>query len=366
MVGGACANDSNIKVESMLSDTSSANAASYSQFDRHASNARRSVMSLPVDGSAGPRKGHDERTDQQAHRLADRPMGGTTNHAVEVYPPDIVKRHTVTWDGMAAEIVQATSRERIEFRFRAPLHLLAVCDQGMRNDGDTFVEGLPRSRLRDVSRKLTFVPAGHEYYEWQEPRVLTRIVHFYFDPTKMPTHPETGTAPAPFAPRLFFEDSTLWDTALKLKRLIESAGSDSSPYFEALGTVMAHELVRLNAGAPRIGAPARGGLAAWQQRTVAAYIEEHLAQQISLRTLAQLVRLSPYYFCRAFKQSFGIPPHRYHTSRRIEHAKILLAKLAPSVTDIGLTVGFSETSSFTAAFRKTTGLTPTTYRRSLT
>jgi AraC family transcriptional regulator len=235
----------------------------------------------------------------------------------------------------------------------------------MRSDGDTFVEGLPRSRLRDVSRKLTFVPAGHEYYEWQEPRVLTRIVHFYFDPAKMPTHPETGTAPASFAPRLFFEDSTLWDTALKLKRLIESAGSDSSPYFEALGTVLAHELVRLNAGAPRIGAPARGGLAAWQQRTVAAYIEEHLAEQISLRTLAQLVRLSPYYFCRAFKQSFGIPPHRYHTSRRIEHAKILLAKRASSVTDIGLTLGFSEASSFTAAFHKMTGLTPTTFRRSL-
>jgi AraC family transcriptional regulator len=284
---------------------------------------------------------------------------------VEVYPPDIVKRHSVTWDGMAAEIVQATSREKIEFRFRAPLHLLAVCDQGMRNDGDTFVEGLPRSKLRDASRKLTFVPAGHEYYEWQEPRVLARIVHFYFDPSKMPTHPRADATPISLAPRLFFEDSTLWDTALKLKRLIESADSDSCPYFEALGTVMAHELVRLNAGTPRIEAPARGGLAAWQERTVAAYIEGHLAEQISLRTLAQLVRLSPYYFCRAFKQSFGIPPHRYHTSRRIEHAKTLLAKPAPSVTDIGLMVGFSETSSFSAAFRKATGLTPTAYHRSL-
>jgi AraC family transcriptional regulator len=362
MVGGACANDSNIKVESMLLDTSSANAASYNQFDRHASNARRSVMSLPVDGSANHRVGHDERIE----RLDDRAIGGATDHAVEVYPPNIVKRHTVRWDGMAAEIVQATSRERIEFRFRAPLHLLAVCDQSMRSDGATFVEGLPQSKLHDASRKLTFVPAGHAYYEWQEPRVLPRIVHFYFDPAKMPTHPEIGEAPAPFVPRLFFEDSTLWDTALKLKRSIENAGSDSSLYFEALGTVLAHELVRLSAGVPRNQAPARGGLAAWQQRTVAAYIEEHLAEQISLGTLAQLVRLSPYYFCRAFKQSFGIPPHRYHTSRRIEHAKILLAKPVPSVTDIGLTVGFSETSSFTAAFRKTTGLTPTTYRRSLT
>jgi AraC family transcriptional regulator len=35
------------------------------------------------------------------------------------------------------------------------------------------------------------------------------------------------------------------------------------------------------------------------------------------------------------------------------------------VTDVGLAVGFSETSSFTAAFRKATGLTPTAFRRSL-
>lgn len=61
----------------------------------------------------------------------------------------------------------------------------------------------------------------------------------------------------------------------------------------------------------------------------------------------------------------AMPPHRYHSSRRIEHAKILLAKPASSVTDVGWTVGFTETSSFTAAFRKATGLTPTAYRRSL-
>ena len=57
-----------------------------------------------------------------------------------------------------------------------------------------------------------------------------------------------------------------------------------------------------------------------------AYIEEHLAEQIPLKTLAQLVRLSPCYFCRAFKQSFGVPPHRYHSARRIEQAKALLAR----------------------------------------
>jgi hypothetical protein len=75
----------------------------------------------------------------------------------------------------------------------------------------------------------------------------------------------------------------------KLKRLIETAGADSSPYFEALGIVLAHELVRLNAGTLRIKSLAKGGLAAWQQRVVTAYIEEHLAEQISLAALARLV-----------------------------------------------------------------------------
>jgi AraC family transcriptional regulator len=285
---------------------------------------------------------------------------------VEAHPADAVKRRIVTWDGMAAEIVQATRREKLEFRFRGPRHLLAVCEQGARIDGDSFVEGLPPSTLHNVTRKLTFVPAGRAYQEWHEPRALTRIVYFYFDPARMPALPKAGAAPTPLAPRLLFEDATLSDSALKLKRLIEIPHADSSPYFEALGTVLAHELVRLNAGAPRIEAPAKGGLAAWQQRLVTAYIEDHLAETISLATLAGLVGLSPHYFCRAFKHSLGLPPHRFHNRRRIERAKILLAKNAPSVTDIGLTVGYINTSSFTTAFHKTIGITPTGYRRTLT
>jgi AraC family transcriptional regulator len=124
-----------------------------------------------------------------------------------------------------------------------------------------------------------------------------------------------------------------------------------------------HELVRLHEGAPVRQAPIRGGLAPWQQRVVSSFIEENLSTTIPLAKLAELARLSPFYFSRAFKESFGLPPHRYHISRRIERAKALLAKQATSITEIGLTLGFSETSSFTATFRKMTGHTPTAYRR---
>jgi AraC family transcriptional regulator len=348
----------------MLLNSRSMNIASHDPFVGNAPQPTEAAALVPLNGRARAYKRHDAHIDQQVAGLFNPSKIDMNNHGVEISPPDVVRRRTMTMDGLAAEVVQATRREKMEFHFRGPLHLLAVYEQGSRSDGDTYIEDLPRSSLRDVRRKLAFVPAGHEYREWQEPRALTRVVYFYFDPARMPA-PETGIALAPLAPRLFFEDAALFDTALKLKSLIESAGSDSSPYFEALGGVLAHELVRLNAGVPRLKTFEQGGLAAWQRRTVAAYIEEHLAEQISLATLAQLANLSPFYFCRAFKQSFGIPPHRYHNSRRIEYAKTLLAKPASTVTDIGLSVGFSDTSAFTAAFHKTTGLTPTAYRRGL-
>jgi AraC family transcriptional regulator len=323
-----------------------------------------SIVPNPIDWRA--RTGHDERADRDRARHP--PHGAAPDQVdpmVEISPSGIVRRRTAIWPGMAAEIVQATRHDRIEFRFRAPVHLLAVYERGVRQEGRTFIEGLPESTLRDFRRKLVFVPAGHEYREWQEPRIPTRVIYFYFDPAGLAISPELGFADMPFAPRLFFEDSGLWDTALKLTALIESADSYPRVYVEALGIVLAHELMRLNAGRPCVEPKTRGGLAAWQQRTVIAYIEDHLAESISLATLAQMVRLSPYHFCRAFKQTFGIPPHRYHTNQRIERAKALLARSDPSVTDIGFTLGFSQTSSFTAAFRKTTGLTPTAYHRSL-
>jgi AraC family transcriptional regulator len=238
--------------------------------------------------------------------------------------------------------------------------LLLVYEEGVCDEGETVVGDLPASTLRALRRKLTFVPAGHEYREWQRPRVRSRVICFYFDPAKMAIHPDASTGP--LTPRVFFENNALWETAVKLTVAIED-GSEADRYSEALGVIVAHELLRSHVHVRRRLAPARGCLAIWQQRIVTTYIEEHLGEPIPLNALAQLVHLSSYYFCRAFTQSFGIPPHSYHINRRIERAKTLLAHRVSSVTEIALELGFSETSSFSAAFRHATGITPTEYRR---
>jgi AraC family transcriptional regulator len=191
-----------------------------------------------------------------------------------------------------------------------------------------------------------------------------RLMYFYFEPQKLKALSKRGITDLPDAPRLLFEDETLWHTALKLKTFVESSARDPI-YFESLGTLLIHEVVRSACGIPSIQPQVQGGLAPWQLRLVTSYIQEHLNERIPIDTLAQLVHLSPYHFCRVFKQSLGMPPLRYQTKRRVEHAKLLLANRAGSMTEIGRAVGFSSRNAFATAFRKATGITPVDYRRSV-
>ena len=290
---------------------------------------------------------------------------GAHGPVVQFAPPDIARRQIATWNGIQTEAVELTRREPFEYGFKAPYHLLVMSELAERDDGETRIEGLPKSTLQEFSHKLSLVPSGRRYCGWQKPRALNRATYFYIDPCGPLVDPELRFAETEFKPRLYFFDRDLWETAHKLKAQAQNPVPGQRHYVEALGMVMAHELLRLNNGAPPVKHNVRGGLAGWQEKKVAQYIEEHLSEDVPLPALAELVGLSPYHFARAFKQSFGLPPHRYLTSRRIEKAKSLLARPAVSVTQIGFDLGFSEVNSFTNAFRKHAGLSPTEYRRSL-
>jgi AraC family transcriptional regulator len=284
---------------------------------------------------------------------------------VEFSPAAVVRHRTAHWRGVQAKTVQIISHEQFEYRFKQQYHLLIAVEQGVRYDGETFVEGLPKSTLRNYSRKLIFVPAGRSFFGVQHPRLLTRSICLYIDPQTVLADPDLRFAEADLQPGLLFEDRDLWETVLKLKAQIGSANPGDRMYGDALAGLLAHELMRLHGTTP-VRRPANtGGLASWQQKRVMDFMEEHLAEDISLTVLADLVRLSPYHFLRSFKRSFGEPPHRYCTGRRIERANALLANPRASITEIAFLVGFSGTSAFSAAFRRITRQTATDYRLAL-
>jgi AraC family transcriptional regulator len=280
---------------------------------------------------------------------------------VDISPSTSVKRHYTGRAGLRTESIFAPVRGRIELRFQAATHLLLMYDEGARMDGETSIEGSGPSKLRNFADKLTFVPAGHAYHEWHEIGTPTRISTLYLDPSKLNCPPDRDIT---YVPKILFEDPVLWKTAAKLKSVIER-GQASAPYSEAVAQVLLLELPKAEQNFDYVPPLSRGGLASWQACVVSDYLERRLSEQISLTTLARITRLSEAHFSRAFKKSFGTPPHQFHIRRRIEWAKRLLADRSNSVTDIALTLGYSQTSAFSVAFRKTTGRSPREFRREL-
>lgn len=90
------------------------------------------------------------------------------------------------------------------------------------------------------------------------------------------------------------------------------------------------------------------------------HVKCHLAERLSLRTLAELAGLSPWRFSIVFRQHMGVPPHRYISLCRIEHARELLQQGVSAAT-VADACGFYDQSHFTRHFKHHCGMTPGQY-----
>jgi transcriptional regulator GlxA family with amidase domain len=78
--------------------------------------------------------------------------------------------------------------------------------------------------------------------------------------------------------------------------------------------------------------------------------------------LASVSHVSEAHFARSFKQAFGVPPHRYLLTRRIERATALLRDTDLTITDIAFQTGWESLGTFGRTFRDITGDSPRAVR----
>jgi AraC-like DNA-binding protein len=116
---------------------------------------------------------------------------------------------------------------------------------------------------------------------------------------------------------------------------------------------------RLAAPAPTFAPPARHLLRARD------LIDARYAEPLDVAAIARAAHASPAHFSRSFRDAFGETPHQYLLTRRMERAKHLLRSTNLSVTEVSLEVGFRSLGSFSATFKRSVGVTPTRYRRSV-
>lgn len=94
------------------------------------------------------------------------------------------------------------------------------------------------------------------------------------------------------------------------------------------------------------------------------FIHDHLADNISLETLASIGGSSPFYLVRQFQKKFGLPPHAYQIQQRLQQGKILLRQ-GFTVASVAVEVGFHDQSHFHRHFKRALGFTPGYYARQI-
>jgi AraC family transcriptional regulator len=225
----------------------------------------------------------------------------------------------------------------------------------------------------DGQSQRTALPAGSVFlygdreFVWHHRAKPSEYVNLTLDPTLLEqiANEQGLSNPTAVEHRVIFQDPTILHVAQLLKAEVSSGGLAGNLYVESLRNLLAVHLLRNHTQGltpPSAGVAALEGL---QLKQLKDYIEDHLADELSIATLAAIVPMSQFHFARAFKTAIGEPPHRYITQRRIDRAKILLSVTRLSAAEIAYQVGFSNQSHFTAQFRKTVGMTPKQFRDSV-
>lgn len=97
--------------------------------------------------------------------------------------------------------------------------------------------------------------------------------------------------------------------------------------------------------------------------TVAAYINNHYSEDITLNSISNQFFISPCYFSRIFKETTGFSFVEYLNGVRLKEAQGLLAKTDMSVSEIGERVGYKSNTHFGRVFKSSIGISPSLYRK---
>jgi len=123
-------------------------------------------------------------------------------------------------------------------------------------------------------------------------------------------------------------------------------------------------LVKLLEAPPsRRQAPARGGLAPWQERKIDIYLRGHLSTQVRIEDLAAHVSVSVSHFSRSFKETYGTTPHLHIIRLRLELAQQFMISTTYLLSQIAWDCGLADQAHLSKLFRREMGETPSSWRR---
>jgi AraC family transcriptional regulator len=165
-------------------------------------------------------------------------------------------------------------------------------------------------------------------------------------------------------PQFLVRDPVIESVVTQLAVEARNGSPSGLLYAQSACEFLAYHLVQRHSTLSKQPARPLGGLPAHRLKVVKNYIEDNLGNSIALHELAGLACVSVRHFERAFRQSLGVPPHRYVLERRVSAARdLLLTYPNLPIEGIARKLGFSSSSHLSAAFSRRMGCSPATFRR---
>jgi AraC family transcriptional regulator len=257
------------------------------------------------------------------------------------------------WTGFRASIVRVAggssepavlARHNVTMLVGAPLPTVAKCDDVM----DARLQAPGEFDVLPASSSVAWVDQGSSLF------LAVGLEHELVRRTAL----EMGLDPdrVAFTPRLTCRDPQIEHLLWALKAELEVDEPLGRLYADSLGVALAAQLLRRWSDAQSKRLPGR--LTNTQLKRVLSYIHDRLAGSLTLIEIAEIANVSPSHFNLLFKQSVGMPVHRYVMRRRVERAAELLTRTQLPLCDIALKAGFANQSHMALRMRRAIGVTP--------
>ncbi len=263
------------------------------------------------------------------------------------------------WTGL---VVEKHHHEGCEI----PVHDHETLGLHLQTDGDVDMEWFcsgRSGRLRSTPGSMLLLPAGtRDSVIWH---ASTRRVIASIEPVMLKDAADQMGIKGfcEFGIRWSLRDEQLSLLLTEMNREMKSGWLMGSLYGDLLGMSLSVALIKKYGETANYIPQLKGGLSRAHIRKVLAYIEENIDKDIRLDELAALSGLSRFHFARSFRESLGETPYQFILKMRIQRAKKLLVRPEWNVRQIASATGFADVSQFSRMFRKSTGATPTIWRR---
>jgi AraC-like DNA-binding protein len=158
-------------------------------------------------------------------------------------------------------------------------------------------------------------------------------------------------------------DRTMHGLAMAILPVFQEPAAGAALFLDSIACAFHAHAVRAYGAVLQSGTSIHTGLAPWQLRRATDFMEANLDGNPSMSAVARECRLSASHFARAFRQTTGMPPHRWLTTRRVARAKVLLLEASLDLSQIALACGFFDQSHFTRTFARYERYGPGKWRR---